>query len=108
MSNITNYTDRNFIPPTSNRILRYAVVGGDCVWGAGFTVAQTLKSAAFWLDGGQGGMTVAEVQEQLDDSRNSTHSNGLYLIAREDDKDGFDRWMQSNGTFEQRNGQWYE
>lgn len=108
MSNITNYTDRNFIPPTSNRILRYAVVGGDCVWGAGFTVAQTLKSAAFWLDGGQGGMTVAEVQEQLDDSRNSTHSNGLYLIAREDDKDEFDRWMQSNGTFERRNGKWYE
>ena len=108
MTHTPNHADPNLTPPTSNRVLRYAVVGGDCLWGAGFTVAQALKSAAYWLDGGQGGMTVADVQEQLDESRNSTHSNGLYLIAREDDKDEFDSWMQSNGTFELRNGKWYE
>lgn len=108
MTNTTNHIDRNFIPPRSNRALRYAIVGGDCVWGAGFTVAQTLKSAAFWLDGGQNTVTIADVQKQLDDSRHSTRSNGLYLIARDDDQHEFDSWMKSNRNFEQRNGKWFE
>ena len=86
MTNTTNHIDHNLIPHASNRELRYAVVGGDCVWGAGFTAEQALKSAAFWLDGGQNTVTIAEVQKQLEDSRNSHDSNGLYLIAKEDDQ----------------------
>lgn len=108
MTNTTNHIDHNLIPHASNRELRYAVVGGDCVWGAGFTAEQALKSAAFWLDGGQNTVTVVEVQKQLEDSRNSHDSNGLYLIAKEDDQHEFDSWMRSNGTFEQRNGRWFE
>nr|MBL8412055.1 hypothetical protein [Dechloromonas sp.] len=85
---------------TSGLVIQYAIVNDCAVWGVGATLDDALADAAYWINGGEPGLKVADVERDLE----RPESN---LSAIEKDALDFDERLQSHGSFVQRGGQWH-
>ena len=88
--------------------IKYAVIqSGYCVFGTGATERAAIEDAAQWLEdefGRQGGLTPEEVEAQL--APRYGHVDGDLIVVRNDDQI-FDSYLENQGGFEKRGGQWF-